>query len=115
MVEHLRNGTMTIKNVYNNINKNTKKTTANILTNVINNTDKTTTNILRNIDKKYIKYNNEHIKQYNKQYRETRKQYISEKAKVKMICECGRELRTPDLNRHSTTNIHKQLMEKRTQ
>ena len=50
----------------------------------------------------------------NKQYREEHKQEITEKSKVKMICECGRELRKSHLNRHLKTDIHKQLMEQQT-
>ena len=48
------------------------------------------------------------------QYREEHKQETSEKTKEKMICECGRELRKSDLNRHLKTDIHKQLMEQQT-
>ena len=50
-----------------------------------------------------------------KQYREEHKEELAEKLKIKLICECGRELRKSDLKRHLKTNIHKELMEQQTQ
>ena len=69
---------------------------------------------IRDQQKEYYEKHKEHRKEYNKQYREEHKQEITEKSKVKMICECGRELRKSHLNRHLKTDIHKQLMEQQT-
>ena len=50
-----------------------------------------------------------------KQYNEEHKQERADKGKIRIICECGRELRKSDLKRHLKTNIHKELMEQQTQ
>ena len=53
----------------------------------------------------------EQLKTMLKQHYETHKEENAEKRKLTIVCECGRELRKADLNRHLKTNIHKQLME----
>ena len=57
----------------------------------------------------------EEHKNCKKQYDEEHKQERADKGKIRIICECGRELRKSDLKRHLKTNIHKELMEQQTQ
>ena len=70
---------------------------------------------LRDKQKKWCEENRERVKETAKQYREEHKEELAEKLKIKLICECGRELRKSDLKRHLKTNIHKELMEQQTQ
>ena len=44
-------------------------------------------------------------------YREEHKVEISEKAKVKLVCECGCTIRKYDMNKHKKTKKHIKLME----
>ena len=70
---------------------------------------------MRDKQKKWCEENRERVKETAKQYREEHKEEIAEKGKIKIVCECGRELRKEDLKRHLKTNIHKELMEQQTQ
>lgn len=50
--------------------------------------------------------NRNHIIQYLKQYRINNKQTISEKAKIKIECECGSVVRKSDISDHRKTKKH---------
>ena len=73
----------------------------------------------RNRDKKleYQKnYNREQgdkIKNYNKDYYQKRREEILEKAKTKIICECGCEVQLFNMNSHKKTKKHARALEQR--
>ena len=55
--------------------------------------------------------NKETISEYKKKYREEHKVEISDKTKVKIICECGCEIRKYAILRHRKSQKHIKLME----
>ena len=72
----------------------------------------------RNRDKKleYQKnYNREQgdkIKNYNKDYYQKRREEILEKAKTKIMCECGCEVQLFNMNSHKKTKKHARALER---
>jgi hypothetical protein len=66
----------------------------------------------RNRDKKleyqknYNKGQGDKIKNYNKEYYQKRREEILEKAKTKIICECGCEVQLFNMNSHKKTKKH---------
>tara|TARA_R110001606_G_scaffold140258_1_gene279016 strand:+ start:31 stop:549 length:519 start_codon:yes stop_codon:yes gene_type:complete len=61
--------------------------------------------------KVYYEENKDNKLEYQKVYREEHKVEISQKDKVKLVCECGCEIRKYDMNRHKKTKKHIKLME----
>ena len=61
--------------------------------------------------KVYYKENKEKSKVYYKVYREKFKDELSEKAKIKVICECGSEIRKDSFLKHNKSKKHIKLME----
>lgn len=45
-------------------------------------------------------------REYEKKYREEHKQEISEKRKIKILCECGHTVTKTNLSRHKNSNKH---------
>ena len=56
--------------------------------------------------KKYNKEQGDKIKNYNKDYYQKRREEILEKAKTKIICECGCEVQLFNMNSHKKTKKH---------
>ena len=56
--------------------------------------------------KKYNKEQGDKIKNYNKDYYQKRRQEILEKAKTKIMCECGCEVQLFNMNSHKKTKKH---------
>ena len=50
------------------------------------------------------------IKQYHKQHYENNKEYVAERNKQKIKCDCGCEISRNNLYRHVKSNKHKSLM-----
>lgn len=61
--------------------------------------------------KKYNKEQGDKIKNYNKDYYQKRRQEILEKAKTKIICECGCEVQLFNMNSHKKTKKHLRALE----
>ena len=57
-------------------------------------------------NKEYYEQNKERIAEQNKEYREQNKEKIEEKAKVKIVCCCGSEVRKDSMHRHLKTKKH---------
>jgi hypothetical protein len=62
--------------------------------------------------KKYNRDQGDKIKNYNKDYYQKRREEILEKAKTKIICECGCEVQLFNMNSHKKTNKHIRALEK---
>ena len=56
--------------------------------------------------KKYNKEQGDKIKNYNKDYYQKRREEILEKAKTKIICECGCDVQLFNMNSHKKTKKH---------
>jgi hypothetical protein len=56
--------------------------------------------------KKYNKEMGDKIKNYNKEYYQKRREEILEKAKTKIICECGCSVQLFNMNSHKKTKKH---------
>ena len=56
--------------------------------------------------KKYNREQGDKIKNYNKDYYQKRREEILEKAKTKIICECGCEVQLFNMNSHKKTKKH---------
>jgi hypothetical protein len=56
--------------------------------------------------KHYNKENDEKIKEYNKDYYIKRRAEILEKAKTRVICECGCDVQLSNMNAHKKTKKH---------
>jgi len=56
--------------------------------------------------KKYNKEQGDKIKNYNKDYYQKRREEILEKAKTKIMCECGCEVQLFNVNSHKKTKKH---------
>jgi len=63
--------------------------------------------------KKYNKEQGDKIKNYNKDYYQKRREEILEKAKTKIICECGCEVQLFNMNSHKKTKKHARALEQR--
>ena len=64
-----------------------------------------------NYHNEYYEKNKDKLSEKNKVYREKHKVEISQKAKVKVICECGCEIRKDIILKHKKTQKHIKLME----
>jgi hypothetical protein len=62
--------------------------------------------------KEYCENNKEIILKYHKEYRDKNKKIISEKTKIKIVCQCGCEVRKDSLKEHKQTKKHINLMSK---
>lgn len=56
--------------------------------------------------KNYNRENDEKIKEYNKDYYLKRRAEILEKAKMRVICECGCDVQLSNMNAHKKTKKH---------
>ena len=56
--------------------------------------------------KNYNRENDEKIKEYNKDYYLKRRAEILEKAKTRVICECGCDVQLSNMNAHKKTKKH---------
>ena len=56
--------------------------------------------------KSYNRENDEKIKEYNKDYYLKRRAEILEKAKTRVICECGCDVQLSNMNAHKKTRKH---------
>ena len=56
--------------------------------------------------KNYNREQGDKIKNYNKDYYQKRRDEILEKAKTKIICECGCEVQLFNMNSHKKTKKH---------
>lgn len=56
--------------------------------------------------KSYNRENDEKIKEYNKDYYLKRRAEILEKAKMRVICECGCDVQLSNMNAHKKTKKH---------
>jgi len=63
--------------------------------------------------KKYNREQGDKIKNYNKDYYQKRREEILEKAKMKIICECGCEVQLFNMNSHKKTKKHARALEQR--
>ena len=63
--------------------------------------------------KKYNREQGDRIKNYNKDYYQKRREEILEKAKTKIICECGCEVQLFNMNSHKKTKKHARALEQR--
>jgi hypothetical protein len=63
-----------------------------------------------NIKKKYYEENREKILEAAREYSNDYKQKISEQRKLKIICECGCEVRKSDISKHKKTKKHLDLI-----
>jgi hypothetical protein len=63
--------------------------------------------------KKYNREQGDKIKNYNKDYYQKRREEILEKAKTKIICECGCEVQLFNMNSHKKTKKHARALEQR--
>lgn len=61
--------------------------------------------------KKYNREQGDKIKNYNKDYYQKRREEILEKAKTKIICECGCEVQLFNMNSHKKTKKHAKALE----
>lgn len=61
--------------------------------------------------KKYNKERGDKIKDYNKDYYAKQREKILEKAKTKVMCECGCEVQLFNMNCHKKTRKHLRLVE----
>ena len=61
--------------------------------------------------KKYNKEQGDKIKNYNKDYYQKRRDEILEKAKTKIICECGCDVQLFNMNSHKKTKKHLRALE----
>jgi hypothetical protein len=61
--------------------------------------------------KKYNKEQGDKIKNYNKDYYQKRRDEILEKAKTKIICECGCDVQLFNMNSHKKTKKHQRALE----
>jgi len=64
--------------------------------------------------KKYNKEQGDKIKNYNKEYYQKRREEILEKAKTKIICECGCEVQLFNMNSHKKTKKHLRALQAKT-
>ena len=63
--------------------------------------------------KKYNREQGDKIKNYNKDYYQKRREEILEKAKTKVMCECGCEVQLFNMNSHKKTKKHARALEQR--
>ena len=63
--------------------------------------------------KKYNKEQGDKIKNYNKDYYQKRRGEILEKAKTKIICECGCDVQLFNMNSHKKTKKHAKALERK--
>jgi len=63
--------------------------------------------------KKYNREQGDKIKNYNKDYYQKRREEILEKAKTKIICDCGCEVQLFNMNSHKKTKKHARALEQR--
>lgn len=63
--------------------------------------------------KKYNKEQGDKIKNYNKDYYQKRRDEILEKAKTKIICECGCDVQLFNMNSHKKTKKHAKALERK--
>ena len=63
--------------------------------------------------KRYNKEQGDKIKNYNKEYYQKKREEILEKAKTKIICECGCEVQLFNMNSHKKTKKHLRALEAR--
>lgn len=61
--------------------------------------------------KKYNKEQGDKIKNYNKDYYQKRRDEILEKAKTKIVCECGCDVQLFNMNSHKKTKKHQRALE----
>ena len=61
--------------------------------------------------KRYNKEQGDKIKNYNKEYYQKKREEILEKAKTKIICECGCEVQLFNMNSHKKTKKHLRALE----
>ena len=66
------------------------------------------------INKLYRENNRDKILEINKKYYEENKNKISEKDKIKVLCECGCEIRKRSISRHKQSRKHIKLMKSNT-
>jgi len=64
--------------------------------------------------KLYILNNKEKVTEYKRKHYQENKDKISEKRKVKVLCECGCEIRKNHIARHKQSKKHIKLMESNT-
>jgi len=62
--------------------------------------------------KKYNKEQGDKIKNYNKDYYQKRREEILEKAKMKIICDCGCEVQLFNMNSHKKTKKHAKALKR---
>jgi hypothetical protein len=62
--------------------------------------------------KKYNREQGDKIKNYNKDYYQKRREEILEKAKTKIICECGCEVQLFNMNSHKKTKKHAKALQR---
>ena len=62
--------------------------------------------------KKYNKEQGDKIKNYNKDYYQKRREEILEKAKTKIICDCGCEVQLFNMNSHKKTKKHAKALKR---
>ena len=63
------------------------------------------------MQKKYNKERGDKIKDYNKDYYTKQREKILEKARTKVVCECGCEVQLFNMNCHKKTRKHLRLVE----
>ena len=62
--------------------------------------------------KKYNREQGDKIKNYNKDYYQKRREEILEKAKTKIMCECGCEVQLFNMNSHKRTKKHAKALQR---
>jgi hypothetical protein len=62
--------------------------------------------------KKYNREQGDKIKNYNKDYYQRRREEILEKAKTKIMCDCGCEVQLFNMNSHKKTKKHERALER---
>ena len=62
--------------------------------------------------KKYNREQGDKIKNYNKDYYQKRREEILEKAKTKIICDCGCEVQLFNMNSHKKTKKHAKALQR---
>ena len=62
--------------------------------------------------KKYNREQGDKIKNYNKDYYQKRREEILEKAKTKIMCECGCEVQLFNMNSHKKTKKHAKALQR---
>ena len=62
--------------------------------------------------KKYNREQGDKIKNYNKDYYQKRREEILEKAKIKIMCDCGCEVQLFNMNSHKKTKKHAKALQR---